>query len=832
MELQDGAAAVPKPHTRSGSSSSPPPDLCNLDHASHFTSLLDRLRHFTHTLPGSADTPSHLDTLLSFLQPDPSSPSNPLPARQLAYIEALAALSPDDADGWQEKTGQGVVWTKQALEQLVEVLEKVGTGTTADLGEGGSDGESARKDVLSVTVVGWIEGIAEYVGGQVEEKKDAKGKGKAAEGNSSSHGTQSHPQDGPLPQQQASPDFPFGRLDADEAPRMDGIASTSASGFQNDSSQTLVASNGPSSLDNKPFIPSFFRQDPSRSAATTGADAVNPPCVDPKDPANLLTSSGRRSLVYQRVERCLDPPEWYMLGESGERRVKEEDGEDGIGWVGEKDGVDAEGDARMATQVEGAQGRRRSERAPSPPSERKARKVASQVENEGAEDEGVEDVVQMLEEPSPAQKPRDGVEGGGAQPNGVAGPQSEAGETGAPAKNAHLASPASQHQRSPSDSSAARSPTRSPTPPPAQQQPKQKKVQRQKPLVKKAQAGLFKPPSEVDEDEAEAGAKSKGGKRKGKAVSPASKKREREEQDEEVDELDSDVDGEVEASGGEQDEDSGASTAAKGAKRKKVVPAPAKKRPMPTVKKAGAATRSSPRKAALSSRAAPSTSKTAKKRASLSYTSSEEDEVDQLASDEEPDKRLPPKKRTRASTERPSSTQRARRTSSGASASPASSPKAVKKAAPAKKSTPAPVKSQRPIKEGSRRSARMSSEAPGVKKEEEVVVEAGTIGFAVQRTAGLRCWPILQSDEDSVVFCPLPGTRPIADAEPVICTNSLQLVSSPPIAPIPDGTPILDTAKAKALKLAQELAADKRELKKWVARVEKVWADQEVEESE
>ncbi|KAL7336334.1 hypothetical protein BJY59DRAFT_718386 [Rhodotorula toruloides] len=128
----------------------------------------------------------------------------------------------------------------------------------------------------------------------------------------------------------------------------------------------------------------------------------------------------------------------------------------------------------------------------------------------------------------------------------------------------------------------------------------------------------------------------------------------------------------------------------------------------------------------------------------------------------------------------------------------------------------------------------MSSEAPGVKKEEEVFVEAGTIGFAVQRTAGSRCWPvwILQSDEDGVVFCPLPGTRPIADAEPVICANSLQLVSSPPIAPVPDGTPILDTAKAKALKLAQELAADKRELRKWVARVEKVWAEQEEEESE
>lgn len=71
-----------------------------------------------------------------------------------------------------------------------------------------------------------------------------------------------------------------------------------------------------------------------------------------------------------------------------------------------------------------------------------------------------------------------------------------------------------------------------------------------------------------------------------------------------------------------------------------------------------------------------------------------------------------------------------------------------------------------------------------------------------------------------------------SDAEPVICTLSFQLVSGSPIAPVPDGTPILPPARAKALKLAQELAGDKRELKKWVARVEKVWAEQEVEESD
>ncbi|BGP11880.1 hypothetical protein JCM10049v2_007800 [Rhodotorula toruloides] len=830
MEVQKGATAVPQPHART-QFRSPPPHLRDFDNTARSTGLLNRLRDVGHKLPSSADTPSHLATLLSFLEPDSSTSSPSLPARQLAYIEALAALSPHDASGWDEQAAQGVVWTKEALELLVEVLEKVGTGTTADLGvgEGGSDCESVRKDALSARVASWLEGIAEHVARQVRERKDGKGKGKAVEGHSSSSAN-SHPQPNLRPQQQPCPDFPFGRLDAHEAFRTNGIASTSTSGFQQNSSQTLVAGIGPSSLGNEPFIHPSSRRDSSGSIEANGGDAEGPQQVDPKDPANLLTASGRRVLVYQRIERCMDPPEWYTLGENGERRVKEEDGEDGIGWLGEKDGVDADGDARMATQVEGAQGRRRSERAPSPPSEREARKAASQVEDERADD-----VEEVLEEPSPAQKPRDGVEGGGAQSNGVAGAQDGAEENGAPAKKAHLTSPASQHRRSPSDSSAARSPSRSPTPPPAQQQQKQK-VQRQKPLVKKAQAGLFKPPGEAEEDEAEDATFSKDRKGKGKAVAPALKKREREEQDEELDELESDVDGEVEASGDEPAERGGASTSAKGGKRKKVVAAPAKKRPLPTVKKTGAATRSSPRKAASASKAAlsTSTSKTVKRRVSRSYTSSEDDEVDQLATDEEHDNRPPPKKRTRASSEHASSTQRARKTSSSTSASTALSPKVGKKAAPAKKSTPAPVKSQRPVKEGSRRSARMSSEAPGVKKEEEVFVEAGTIGFAVQRTAGSRCWPvwILRSDEDGVVFCPLPGTRPIADAEPVICANSLQLVSSPPIAPVPDGTPILDTAKAKALKLAQELAADKRELKKWVARVEKVWAEQEVEESE
>ncbi|EMS18306.1 uncharacterized protein RHTO_06531, partial [Rhodotorula toruloides NP11] len=792
--------------------------------------LLDRLRDTVHKCPSSTDTPSHLDTLFSFLEPDSSTSSPSLPARQLAYLEALATLSPYDAGGWEEKAAQGVVWTKEALEQLVEVLEKVGTGTTADLGEGELDGESARKDVLSARAVSWLEGIAEHVTRQLREMKDVKGKGKAVEGHSSSSAN-SHPQPNLRLQQQASPDFPFGRLGADEALRTNGIASTSTSGFQPNSSQTLVAGIGPSSLGNEPSTHPSCRRDSSRSNEANGANAEGPQQVDPKDPANLLTSSGRRVLVYQRIERCMEPPEWYTLGESGERRVKEEDGEDGTAWLGEKDGVGTNGDAKTAERVEEVQQRGRSDWAPSPSSERKAREAALQVEDERADD-----VEEVLEEPSPAQKLRDGAEEGGAQPNGVPGAQDDAQKNGAPAKKAHLTSPASQHQRSPSDSSVARSPSRSPTPPPAQQQ-QQKKVLRQKPLVKKAQAGLFKPPSEVDEDEAEDATLSKDKKGKGKAVAPASKKREREEQDEELDELESDVDGEVEASGNEQNEDGGASTSAKGGKRKKVVAAPAKKRPLPTVKKAGAATRSSPRKAASASRAAlsTSTSKTVKRNVSRSYTSSEEDEVDQLATDEEHDN--------------------PRKTSSSTSASAAPSPKAGKKAAPAKKSTPAPVKSQRPVKEGSRRSARMSSEAPGVKKEEEVFVEAGTIGFAVQRTAGSRCWPvwvrreflnplstshaltsraaqILQSDEDGVVFCPLPGTRPIADAEPVICANSLQLVSSPPIAPVPDGTPILDTAKAKALKLAQELAADKRELRKWVARVEKVWAEQEEEESE
>ncbi|BGP35897.1 hypothetical protein JCM10296v2_007749 [Rhodotorula toruloides] len=798
MEVHDGAAAAPQPHARSRSSSAPP-HFRERNNASHLTSLLDRLRGFAPTLPSSADASSHFTTLFSFVQPDSSSSSDPLPARQLAYIEALAALSPGDANGWEEKAAEGILWTKETLEQLVEVLEKVGTGTTADLGEGRSDGESARKDVLSVRVVDWLAGIAAYVGGQVEERKDVKGRGRAVGGSGTGNG--------PLSQQQAAaPDFPFGRLNADEVPRMNGIASTSASGFQHDSSQTLLAGNGPSSLDRKPFIHPSARRDPSRSIEANGAEGDGPPNLDPKDPANLLTSSGRRVLVYQRVERCMDPPEWYMFGESGEKRVKGEDGEDGIEWPGEKDGVDANGVAKMATQLEGAQGRRRSERAPSPPSERKVRQIASQVEHERADDVG-----QVLEEPSPAQKPRDGVEGGGAQPTGVAGPQDAAEENGAPAKNAYHASPASQHQRSPSNSSADRSLSRSPTPPPAQQQqPKQKKVQRQKPLVEKAQER----------------------KGKGLAVAPGSKKRECEEQDEQVDELDSDVDGEGEASDEEQDQDNGASTSAKGGKRKKVV---AKTRPMPTVKKAGAATRSSPRKAASLSKAAPSTSKTTKKRASRSYTSSEGEEVDQLATDEESDNRPPPKKRTRPSSECTSSTQRARRASSVTSASPASSPKGRKKATPANKAVAPPAKSQKPVKEGSRRSARMSSEAPGVKKEEEVFVEAETIGFAVQRTAGSRCWPvwILRSDEDaSSSALSLEPAQSRAEAEPVICTNSLRLVSSPPIAPVPDGTTIVNATRVKALKLAQELAADKRELKKWVARVEKVWAEQEVEESE
>ncbi|KAL7336292.1 hypothetical protein BJY59DRAFT_710712, partial [Rhodotorula toruloides] len=153
----------------------------------------------------STDTPCHLDTLLSCLERESSTSSPSLPARQLAYIEALAALSPDSADGWEEKAAQGVVWTKEALEQLVEVLEKVGTGTTADLGEGGLDGESARKDVLSARVVSWLEGIAEHVARQVEETKDAKGKGKAVEGHPSPC-TQSHPQNWPLPQQQGDAD--------------------------------------------------------------------------------------------------------------------------------------------------------------------------------------------------------------------------------------------------------------------------------------------------------------------------------------------------------------------------------------------------------------------------------------------------------------------------------------------------------------------------------------------------------------------------------------------------------------------------------------------------
>lgn len=188
MEVQKGATAVPQPHART-QFRSPPPHLRDFDNTARSTGLLNRLGDVGHKLPSSADTPSHLATLLSFLEPDSSTSSPSLPARQLAYIEALAALSPHDASGWDEQAAQGVVWTKEALELLVEVLEKVGTGTTADLGvgEGGSDCESVRKDALSARVASWLEGIAEHVARQVRERKDGKGKGKAVEGCVSLH---------------------------------------------------------------------------------------------------------------------------------------------------------------------------------------------------------------------------------------------------------------------------------------------------------------------------------------------------------------------------------------------------------------------------------------------------------------------------------------------------------------------------------------------------------------------------------------------------------------------------------------------------------------------
>lgn len=503
------------------------------------------------------------------------------------------------------------------------------------------------------------------------------------------------------------------------------------------------------------------------------------------DPADLLTASGRRVLVYHRVEHCSSPPDWYLLGTSGQRRiVKEEELEGDAGVLGgrNEDEADADGHARMGMQGDGRKDRARHDRAPSPPSERKARRVPSQAEDEDEEDEDGADPA--FKAPSPAQKPLI-AQKPPHDANAAAAAQDAGDEHGASTTTApRLASPASQHQRTSSNSSAARSPSHSPTPPPVQQQPK---VPRQKPLVKKAQAGLFRPPSGVGEDEEEEATSRKDKKGKAKVVQGAPKKREREERDDEADVQYSGSDADAEESGKAQVKAVGGSNKAVHAQRKKGGAAPARKRPMPTVKKAEVARRSSNRQAASSSKAGTSTSraaKTANKRVSRSYTTSE-DEVDQLASDQEAEVRPPPKKRVRTSSASTTSSQRARRSSTGTTGSPASSPKSGKKVAQARKSTSAPAKSQRPVEKGSRRSARVSSEAPGVKREEEVHVKEGTIGFAVQRSEGSRCWPVwvrqssatmlvgrrtradsspqvLRSDANGVVFCPLPGTRPIA----------------------------------------------------------------------
>ncbi|BGP28086.1 hypothetical protein JCM10295v2_007073 [Rhodotorula toruloides] len=811
-EVQYGSVAVPQYLARSYSRS-PPPHLGNLNYASHPTELLDALRHHARTIPLSTEKPAHLDTLLSFLQPNSSTSSHPLPARQLAYVEALVALSPQDVDAWEVTAAQGVIWTRDALERLVDILERVAAGTTADSGQAGLDGERGRTTVFGVEVAKWLKGIEEYVARQVEGKTGAKGEGKAVECYSSFEATPRSLHDF-RSYHQAAPDFPFSKLDAVDSPRRDVAASTSRRRFRSTTPRrpSLPATaphrvGRPPSSDPLPVLARITRSWPL-------AKATNSRRLNPKDPANLLTSSGRRILLFERAEGCMTPPERFVLDESGQRRVKEEDVEVGDGMLGAYGEVEfeADGDAGWRDRA------------------REARKIASQVEGEDADD-----VPRVLKEPSPAQKPVLHAKGQQEELNGVVDAQHEAGQPNASAKNgSRRTSPSSQYQRLSANSSGARLPPLTPTPPPAQQQQEKKTVRREAPLIKKAQAWSFRPSSDDEEEEEEVDAPSlKDRKGKGKTVRQVSKKHGHEEQDDELDELDSDTEGMGEASCEKQKDDGDESTQAKVDRRKKkVAAAPAKKRPLPTVKKVGTAPRSAPRKAASSSKGTTKTNKTAKKRVARSCTTSEDDDIDQLATDIEGDIRPPPKKRTRSSSVSTGASHRRKNSTSGTSASSASSPKAGKKAVTAKKSTPAPAKPHKPVKEGSMRSARVSSEAPGVKKEEEGSIEAGTIGFAVQRTEGSRCWPvwILRSDEHGIVFCPLPGTRPIADTESVFCANSLQLVSSSPIVPVPDGTPILPGAKAQALRLAQELAANKRELKKWVARVEKVWAEQEVEQ--